>query len=254
MVKWLRRNTATSFSYTVIVHSDRAYLPGIMSRLMRQYDMMECQNCKVSTFNCDLFVCSGCSKDANCTLPACYCGKSCQKRDWKEHMKVCPSKQGPCPAVDSWVDHYRLGHDKSWHRGDLELITWDHDDCGWGGVFKDESDELKRRFEEDFGRDPVRLIDDCDNAFRWTCCGLVAGVGVHGCDHHGDMDNDPCKCDFCRAGKPLPDAMYSKQTQEKKFLTLRRGPDPRSTSQFGLLNWGMRQSFRAATGVSDEND
>lgn len=229
-----------------------------MSRLLKTYGSLKCHKCAEQKNNDELFACVGCSSDANCTMPAYYCGESCQRQDWKKHKQVCASKVGPFPAVDSWVDHYRLGADYSVHRGNLELVTWEHKDFGWGGAYKCEVDDLKKKFEEEFDGDLELLLNHWDNAFRWTCCGLDAAEGVNGCDHHGDMNNEPCKCDFCRGGRPIPDKLYNKKTQHKKGLTLRKGPDPRSCSPAGLRNWRMRQVFGftddAANGSDSDSD
>lgn len=91
-----------------------------------------------------------------------------------------------------------------------------------------------------------------DNGFRWTCCGMSAGEGVHGCDHHGSPENShPCGCDFCRGGVPLPEKIYKQncRKQSAKGLKLNRGPDPRSLSSAGKINLEMR---RAVAGGSDE--
>jgi len=232
-----------------------------MSKLVIIYDQMRCFRCKQKKDNKDLSFCGGCKQDPNCTQPACYCNESCQKAHWKEHKKACPLKKGPCSPTASWVDHYRQGSDESLHSGDLELITWDHKDCGWGGCSKYESDELKKKYEEEFHYDKEKLFIYFDSAFRWTCCGLDAGAGVHGCDHHGDLKSKPCKCDFCKAGIPIPDKLFNKKTQHKKGLTLRQGPDPRSATSAGQLNWRMRQAFYGGGGInagiddsSDDND
>ena len=87
------------------------------------------------------------------------------------------------------------------HRGDLELVTWEHEDpdgdglFGWVGFHESEVEDAKKKIEEEFNGDLQLLLDYWGNAFRWMCCGLGAGEGVHGCDHLGDMENKPCRCD-----------------------------------------------------------
>ena len=51
-----------------------------------------------------------------------------------------------------------------------------------------ESDDLKRKFEEEFEKDPERLYEYLPQAFRWTCCGTDASMDW-GCDHHGVYSN-----------------------------------------------------------------
>lgn len=77
-------------------------------------------------------------------------------------------------------------------------MTWPspQEELGWGGCFANESDDLKRKFERQFGGDEARFYKHRPQAFRWTCCGTDAGM-KWGCDHHG-TGSKPCSCDFCR--------------------------------------------------------
>ena len=77
-------------------------------------------------------------------------------------------------------------------------MTWPSpkEELGWGGCFADESDDLKRKFEVEFGGDEARFYKHWPQGFRWTCCGTDAGM-KWGCDHHG-TGSKPCSCDFCR--------------------------------------------------------
>ena len=88
-----------------------------------------------------------------------------------------------------------------------------------------------------------------DGAFRWTCCGLGADEGLYGCDHYGRKKSDgsffsskPCGCDFCLAGRALPERIFKKSTYTFG-LDLTRGPDPRSKTPFGEANFMMRKMF-----------
>jgi len=97
---------------------------------------------------------------------------------------------------------------------------------GWGNVLLEESADMKAKFEGEFKGDPRKLYRHWPQAFRWTCCGIDAGM-KYGCDHHGE-GSKPCSCDFCRMGKPLPNSIYNEQTASRMGLNLPRGPDPRS--------------------------
>ncbi|KAJ7045842.1 hypothetical protein C8F04DRAFT_940002 [Mycena alexandri] len=159
--------------------------------------------------------CSGC-KSRN------YCSKSCQISDWKAH-------KGTCAVAPKWYDKHRMCRDGYNHEGRLELVTWDcpEEGKGWGACLAEESEELKKIFETEFGGEEEKLYNYWPRAFRWTCCGTHAGMN-HGCDHHGTGSN-PCTCDFCRMGKPLPSSIFNEKTPSRYGLTnLRPGPDPRS--------------------------
>jgi len=177
-----------------------------------------------------------------------YCTRECQVAHWSVHKPLCGGGRKKDKDL-SWVDFYRNGHDGSCHLGTLELVTWDFVDAdgtelGWGGCFREESADLKAKFEGAMKSNPKKLLKHFDEAYRWTCCGMSVGEGVYGCDHHGDLKNPvPCKCDYCRSGRPVPDRIYLKQTTHKVGLTLRRGPDPRSFSYAGKMNYDLGKSL-----------
>ena len=120
-------------------------------------------------------------------------GRECQKADWEAHKGSCRAKLSLL-----WYDRYRKCKDGSLHERKLELMTWPspQEELGWGGCFADESDDLKRKFEGQFGGDEARFYKHWPQGFRWTCCGTDAGM-KWGCDHHG-TGSKPCSCDFCR--------------------------------------------------------
>ncbi|KAF5337594.1 hypothetical protein D9758_014937 [Tetrapyrgos nigripes] len=111
-----------------------------------------------------------------------------------------------------------------------------------GNVFKEEADELKRKFEQEFSGDEEKFYKYRRQAFRWTCCGLDADLD-YGCDHHG-TGSAPCSCDFCKSGEPLPDYIWNGESISRKGLTLSRGPDPRSFIGFSF-NADMNRLFRS---------
>ena len=90
--------------------------------------------------------------------------------------------------------------DGSRHEGQLELVTWggvDEDmELGWGACLVEESDDLRRKFENKYGGDHAKFFKYWPQGYRWTCCGC-AGDNKYGCDHHG-RGIKPCTCDFCR--------------------------------------------------------
>jgi len=176
--------------------------------------------------------CSVCNKekDADTEIMRCsrchdrlYCGKACQVSDWKTHKLDCKVKPTP-----QWYDKHRKCQDGSFHEGKLELITWpcELEETGWGHCTPEESDDLRKKLEVEYGGDEVKFFAYWPQGFRWTCCGTDAGMDW-GCDHHG-TGSRPCTCDFCRMGKPLPDSIYKEKTASRIGLNLRRGPDSRS--------------------------
>ncbi|KAI1207353.1 uncharacterized protein F4807DRAFT_462804 [Annulohypoxylon truncatum] len=187
--------------------------------------------------------CNGCKKsqDEGITLLRCgrcksakYCSTTCQKNNWYLHKDVCRAR-GALAEGKKWYDPFRKCRDGTSHFGDLELITWgdttydegdDDHKMGWGNCFINESLQLKRKYEEEFGSDDISMYGYWPQGFRWTCCGMV-GDQREGCDHHGSGP-DPCQCDFCHMGRPLPDVIYNMNTLERQGLNLPRGPDPRS--------------------------
>jgi hypothetical protein len=94
----------------------------------------------------------------------------------------------------------RTTDDGSLHFGELELITWegeeDGEKLGWGRVFINEAEDLKRKYYEEFKKDDVKMYEDWPQGYRWTCCGMQGDMN-YGCDHHGTGPK-PCSCDFCR--------------------------------------------------------
>lgn len=161
---------------------------------------------------------------------------SCQKEQWRDHKDICRARVARAEGK-VWYDAFRKCEDGTSHFGDLELITWgktryeDGDqkvdgELGWGNSVVNEVWFLKQKYEEEFGFDDISMYEFWPQGFRWTCCGLEGDERL-GCDHHGS-GLDPCQCDFCHMGKPLPDSIYHKDTLGRRGLNLPRGPDPRS--------------------------
>ncbi|KJA21915.1 hypothetical protein HYPSUDRAFT_675475 [Hypholoma sublateritium FD-334 SS-4] len=150
----------------------------------------------------------------------------CIRFYWWSYLRACRSPT-------EWYSKRRICRDGSLHEGKLELITWvsEEEGTGWGHVLIEESDDMRKKFEEEFGRDEAKLHKHWPQAFRWTCCGTDAGMNW-GCDHHG-TGSKACTCDFCKMGKPLPDSIYNELCASRHGLTLRRGPDPRSFNGAG---------------------
>lgn len=154
-----------------------------------------------------LFRCTRCLKRFYCgvllgdqymwLLNKCVCpGPECQKLDW-------PSHKTQCKATPHWYDKYRRCGQKEFgqkekHEGELELITWacPEEGTGWGSCFTEESDDLRRKFEIEFGGDLEKFYKYWPQGFRWRCCGAAGNV-TYGCDHHG-RGKKPCSCDFCK--------------------------------------------------------
>jgi len=204
-----------------------------------------------------LLICSRCVKH-KAKEPARYCSKECQTKHWKVHLPICGSKTSTPPEFDgTWVDAWRASRDGSLHFGTLELITWDGVDeggslLGFGGVFREEADDLRKTFEEKFKKNLAKFCKKRSGAFRWTCCGCDVAMGMSGCDHHGDpRAHTPCACDYCLAGQPLSDKIWGVKirSQPAKGLSgLQRGPDPKSVCEAGMQNWEMRKRFMAMAG------
>lgn len=163
---------------------------------------------------------------------------------------------GNAAAEAAWYDGWRRCKDNSRHFGRLELITWDGtsengngEPLGFAGVLASESAEMRNRFVGKCKGEESSFVNEWENGFRWTCCGVDIGTGRHGCgDHHGDSRAEhACGCDFCRAGHPLSDELWRVKLRGQPANgleeSLRRGPDARSLSQAGLLNWQMRETF-----------
>ncbi|KAI1098485.1 hypothetical protein F4804DRAFT_123169 [Jackrogersella minutella] len=212
-------------------------------------------------FPCLSQKCDNCgkSKDEGVTLKKCarcksslYCGTDCQKRDWWDsHKDVCRARTALAEGK-KWYDPFRKCKDRTWHFGDLELITWGGvmseygEELGWGNCCASEADDLRRKYEEKFGSDDIRMYAYRPHGFRWTCCG-TAGDQRFGCDHHGTGPT-PCQCDFCHMGKPLPGSIYNRDTLERRGLSLPRGPDPRS---FNDIQAGAARLMRPAFGMPE---
>ncbi|KAJ7346964.1 hypothetical protein DFH08DRAFT_869925 [Mycena albidolilacea] len=187
--------------------------------------MTDSPSCSVCGKSGEIFRCSGCKTRF-------YCGRECQTSDWKSHKR-------PCAAAPKWYDKHRVCSDGNNHEGRLELITWDcpeaeYGSLGWGACSSDEADDLKKKFETEFGGDEEKFFEYWPQGFRWTCCGTDAGM-EYGCDHHGS-GSQPCSCDFCGMGKPLPASIFNEKTPSRHGLNLRRGPDPRSFNRFAAIH------------------
>lgn len=222
-----------------------------MSAMLKHFAARECSNpsCRIEEDQIDsrngetLKNCGRCRAN-NESAPAVYCSQACQRAHWPTHKKECKEGQAR-HSVLSWQDRFRLCRDKNRHFGTLELITWDgvHPDLddmalGWGGVFRDEAAQLREKFEKEYARDEARFCEYRPEAFRWTCCGMSAAEGIHGCDHHGHPDAPfACTCDFCRGGEPLPQNIYDEivRSQPAQGLQLRRGPGARSGRRIMML-------------------
>lgn len=211
-----------------------------MSKVLNYYGVLKCFDPSCKKDNGSLLKCAGC----RIPEPALYCSKACQLNHWPLHKQHCTRGNGNSKISTCWEDSYRRCEDGSNHMGKLELVTWDFEDLGWGGTEKEETAELREKFEVEMNGSKKKLLKYYDSAFRWTCCGQSVSEGVGGCDHHGDLNNPmPCACDFCRSGRPLPDRIFNKKTTHKVGLTLRRGPDPRSLSNAGILNYMLGKSL-----------
>lgn len=102
-----------------------------------------------------------------------YCSSACQKADWKSHRLTCRlSQSAPAPiksgtTYPQWYDEHRRCEDGNKHEGRLELITWSAEPAdeewdepmGWGNTIATESDELKRKFENEFHSDEVKMYE-----------------------------------------------------------------------------------------------
>lgn len=96
-------------------------------------------------------------------------GESCQDADWPSHKASCfiPFRQA------KWYDAHRHCMD-GFHVGDLELITEERvepttgDRLGWGNCLIEEGPELKRKYEEEFGRDDSKLFEEWPQAYRYV--------------------------------------------------------------------------------------
>ena len=159
----------------------------------------------------------------------------------------------PGGAQSGWWDAHRRGEDGSMHFGKLELMTWrckddGGEELGFGGFVASEEEETRHDFEVRFGSDEARYFKHNPHGFRWTCCGVSADVGTYGCDHHGDpRAPGPCKCDFCRAGRPLSEREWrnklASQAAHGLEGTLCRGRAG-AASAAGEMNWAFRAMFR----------
>ncbi|KUJ23195.1 uncharacterized protein LY89DRAFT_679990 [Mollisia scopiformis] len=112
------------------------------------------------------------------------------------------------------------------HRGNLEIVTWDSvselgEPMGWGACLKEESEDLKQKFEVEMKGDFKNFYDYWPQGYRWTCCGLPGGY-EWGCDSHFPGE---CKCDNCRYGYKLPKGFLEERNKSAhaKGLTLGEG-------------------------------
>ena len=171
-----------------------------------------------------------------------------------------PPPQPPRRAMEpGWWDQHRRGEDGSVHFGKLELMTWRcmeegyDEELGFAGFVASEEEETRRNFQEKFGGDEAKYFAYKPDGFHWTCCGVDASTGEYGCDHHGDpRAPGPCRCDFCRAGRPLDDGAWRRKlaSQAARGLeaTLCRGRAGEATMG-GEMNWAMRDFFRGMLGL-----
>ncbi|VDC07679.1 unnamed protein product [Peniophora sp. CBMAI 1063] len=187
--------------------------------------MRHCQACGKSEED----VTAGMQACSRCHV-ASYCDAACQQRHWKRHKQVCRELTDNPPP---WYYVHSWNMDRSHHEGHLELITWDcpKEGTGWGHCFKEESNDLRRKFETEFNGNEEKFYEYWPQGFRWTCCGTEGDMN-YGCDHHG-TGLYACTCDYCRGGKSLPDRIYNKQSAARMGLSLPRGPDPRSRLSMG---------------------
>ena len=222
-------------------------------KALKHWQSRACACCGKKESDAKLRKCAKCVKHKVADAPA-YCGVECQTKHWGEHKLVCgKSRPAPPEFSGTWYDAWRGSTDDSRHFGQLELITWDGTGengvpLGFAGCYACESAETRARFEGKCKGKESRFAKDWPSGFRWTCCGVDIAAGLHGCDHHGDpRAQHACGCDFCRAGQPLSDDIWRKKLRSQAAHgleeTLRRGPDARSLSQAGLLNWQMRNAF-----------
>jgi hypothetical protein len=164
-----------------------------MSAALTTNHLLKCRKCGVSEDlgRTNMFKCGKCIKNRN-PDPAIYCSRACQKTDWENGHKGKCKKVPPevvaararSPDGHDWCQDWRKCEDGSLHHGDLELITWDGEDSdgeielGFGGYVREESDDARREFEVEMGGDKLKFLEDNDNSFRWTCCGLTASQGT----------------------------------------------------------------------------
>ncbi|KAF7361604.1 hypothetical protein MVEN_00503600 [Mycena venus] len=163
------------------------------------------------------------TKTAHCLAHA-LTGRECQSSDWNSHKRA-------CAAAPKWYDKHRRCRDGTSHEGRLELITWDfpQDGMGWGNCAAEDSEDMKKKFETEFGGDEENLFKYWPQAFRWTCCGRlldVLGCAVLTCFFF--LIVDPVLAITAGWGEPLPASIFNEKTASRHGLTLSRGPDPRS--------------------------
>ena len=110
--------------------------------------------------------CQGCT---GIPEPALYCSKDCQVAHWPVHKQECPINKGNVKMSTCFEDPYRRARDGSCHMGKLELVTWEFGKLGWGGTYKEESDDLKAKFE---GDGPCLSMDllwyECGGGGTWV--------------------------------------------------------------------------------------
>ena len=131
-----------------------------------------------------LKLCSGCRG-------AKYCSSVCQSVAWKDHHKVvCKENR------EFWLRNIKCAYCNSEHPpktccgskrvppeqhfGRLELVSWGHKDCGWGGCSLDESEDLRRDFYVKCGGSYVKLFQQFDGhavgrALAWSLAAIITG-------------------------------------------------------------------------------
>ncbi|KAK6992430.1 hypothetical protein R3P38DRAFT_192679 [Favolaschia claudopus] len=105
------------------------------------------------------------SRTSRVTLCLALLGRECQTSDWKSHKRA-------CAAAPKWYDRHRKCQDGSKHEGRLELVTWDcpEEELGWDACFANESENLKKEFETEYGGDEKKFSVGLGQR-NWTTCG-----------------------------------------------------------------------------------
>jgi len=77
----------------------------------------------------------------------------------------------------AWYEHLRkteASGGSAFHKGELQLVEWEFEEqdgakLGWGAVYLDEVEDLKKSFEDDYKKDYKLFFEYWPGAFRWTC-------------------------------------------------------------------------------------